>query len=581
MRLKAITGIVLTVFLLGMLTLTFNVQPVAASVEIDWWPMFSHDLNHTGYSTSTAPNTNNTIWNYTTGGAVWSSPAVVDGRVYVGSWDYKVYCLDASTGAHVWNYATGGSVRSSPAVAGGRVFVGSTDAKVYAFASLEWQVESTNRVTSDYLYDRGPCLIQDIYGKFFAFFASMSLGEKYNIRSSFSDDGIVWSTPNEITEKTGCLRPSAIQDQNGTYWLTWDKDYSGIWITSSNNGINWSAPTQVTYYDNETSSWCRRPSLIQDWNGKYWLAYESSIHRPDILVRSSDDGINWQEPIQITPGLETEVSPSLTQDSNEVYWVVWCRSEGTLWVSNSTNGSNWHAPRQIVTGMSSFFPSLIQDLSGNYVMTWIDSETPNGNIWISNSSDCVNWEAPRQLTLDSRNSFPHLMQDNNGKYRVTYTSYMMGDDDIWAITLSLVHITSCDQYGNPRDIFTLGEDVYAKGSGYPTNIEVTIYVIPDGYNPIPGNAKAVTNKTTEADGTLAVILIWSHPLDLGSYDIWVDVNQNGVFDGADVWNNQSIGIYPLDVIPEFLTWTSMLLIPIILTIAVTIYKRRLLKTPIH
>ena len=34
-------------------------------------------------------------------------------------------------------------------------------------------------------------------------------------------------------------------------------------------------------------------------------------------------------------------------------------------------------------------------------------------------------------------------------------------------------------------------------------------------------------------------------------------------------------------VPEFPTWTSMLLIFIVLTVAITIYKRRLLKTPIH
>jgi len=61
MKLKVITGIALTVFLLSMLTFTSNVQLAAADGVVDWWPMFRHDLNHMGYSTSTAPNTNNTI----------------------------------------------------------------------------------------------------------------------------------------------------------------------------------------------------------------------------------------------------------------------------------------------------------------------------------------------------------------------------------------------------------------------------------------------------------------------------------------------------------------------------------------
>jgi outer membrane protein assembly factor BamB len=97
----------------------------------DWWPMFHHDLRHSGYSASTAPNTNNTRWSYTTGNWVTSSPAVIDGRVYVGSWDNKVYCLNSITGAWIWDYTTGGVVDSSPAVVDGRVYIGSWDNNVY------------------------------------------------------------------------------------------------------------------------------------------------------------------------------------------------------------------------------------------------------------------------------------------------------------------------------------------------------------------------------------------------------------------------------------------------------------------
>ena len=70
------------------------------------WPMFRHDTTHTGYSSSLAPEKGEVLWSYTTGDHVFSSPAVVGGRVYVGSFDDKVYCLDAVTGAHVWNYTT-------------------------------------------------------------------------------------------------------------------------------------------------------------------------------------------------------------------------------------------------------------------------------------------------------------------------------------------------------------------------------------------------------------------------------------------------------------------------------------------
>ena len=106
-------------------------QPYSAHSTRYSWPTFHHDDSHSGYSESPAPGTNNKLWNYTTGSYVYSSPAVADGRVYVGSYDDRTYCLDASTGAQVWNYTTGSYVFSSPAVADGRVYVGSYDDRTY------------------------------------------------------------------------------------------------------------------------------------------------------------------------------------------------------------------------------------------------------------------------------------------------------------------------------------------------------------------------------------------------------------------------------------------------------------------
>ena len=93
----------------------------------DYWRMFGHDARHTGYSCSSAPDDNNTLWNYTTGDRVLSSPVVVDGRIFAGSDDRKIYCLDADNGTEIWSYTTGGSVYSSPAVVDDKVFVGSSE----------------------------------------------------------------------------------------------------------------------------------------------------------------------------------------------------------------------------------------------------------------------------------------------------------------------------------------------------------------------------------------------------------------------------------------------------------------------
>jgi len=104
---------------------------VTTSSSGDWWPMFRHDLAHSGYSSSVAPDTTNVRWIYKTGGDVESSPAVVYGMVYVGSYDGKLYCLNANKGDYIWSEQIGKYVYSSPAVADGKVYVGSNDGKIY------------------------------------------------------------------------------------------------------------------------------------------------------------------------------------------------------------------------------------------------------------------------------------------------------------------------------------------------------------------------------------------------------------------------------------------------------------------
>ncbi|MBE7499038.1 MAG: PQQ-binding-like beta-propeller repeat protein [Verrucomicrobiales bacterium] len=93
-------------------------------------------------------------WQFVTGGAVHSSPALgVDGTVYVGSSDRKLYALDGATGQKLWEFETGGGVESSPAVgAEGTVYVGSHDGSVYAVDGVtglrRWQFLTGSNVVS-------------------------------------------------------------------------------------------------------------------------------------------------------------------------------------------------------------------------------------------------------------------------------------------------------------------------------------------------------------------------------------------------------------------------------------------------
>ena len=77
------------------------------------------------------PSQLNLRWKFKTDGPVTSSPAVVDGKVYIGSHDKNLYCLDAYTGQLIWKFLTGYKVLSSPAVVNGKVYTGADDGYVY------------------------------------------------------------------------------------------------------------------------------------------------------------------------------------------------------------------------------------------------------------------------------------------------------------------------------------------------------------------------------------------------------------------------------------------------------------------
>ena len=73
------------------------------------------------------------LWSFTTGHFVHSSPAIANGVLYAGSYDSKVYALDAATGVELWSYTTNKNVLSAPAVVNGVLYTASEDFNVYTF----------------------------------------------------------------------------------------------------------------------------------------------------------------------------------------------------------------------------------------------------------------------------------------------------------------------------------------------------------------------------------------------------------------------------------------------------------------
>ena len=124
-------------------------------------------------------NSGKTIWYYHVAAPVKGAIAYDRGKVFFGAYDGHLYALSAAKGKLVWTASsardwTGGAGRfySTPAVAYSRVYVGSTDGKVYAFdertGKLAWARGTGGYVYASPAIDDGRVFIGSYSHRFYA-----------------------------------------------------------------------------------------------------------------------------------------------------------------------------------------------------------------------------------------------------------------------------------------------------------------------------------------------------------------------------------------------------------------------------
>jgi len=151
-------GILVVIILASVLAISQFIIPIIPSAAAE--TMFHANAEHTGVfdNGGTVP-TNTELWRLKTGGMVYSSPAVSNGVVYVGSNDNNLYAIDVVTGKEKWRFNTGGLVSSSPAVSSGIVYVGSLDNNLYAIDAVtgkeKWRFKTGNSMFSSPAVSKG------------------------------------------------------------------------------------------------------------------------------------------------------------------------------------------------------------------------------------------------------------------------------------------------------------------------------------------------------------------------------------------------------------------------------------------
>lgn len=132
--------------------LTFLLAEQAAAEPTNW-PHPRGGLQGLGVADVQLQDSYQPAWTYKTGGAVLSSPIIVDGVVYVGSEDKHLHAIDAKTGKQKWKLATKTLIDASPVYDDGVVYIGTDGGVLLAVDATtgkpKWQFKTEGRIAGE------------------------------------------------------------------------------------------------------------------------------------------------------------------------------------------------------------------------------------------------------------------------------------------------------------------------------------------------------------------------------------------------------------------------------------------------
>lgn len=110
------------------------------------WSFYRGDVEQSGVTSVRGPTDLSKVkWKFKTEAPVFATPIVAKGKVYIGSYDQNIYCLDAYTGECIWKFPTKYRVEASVAYYNGRIYTGADDGFIYCLdannGSLIWSRE--------------------------------------------------------------------------------------------------------------------------------------------------------------------------------------------------------------------------------------------------------------------------------------------------------------------------------------------------------------------------------------------------------------------------------------------------------
>ena len=125
-------------------------QAIAALPPVQGdWLTFRGDLSRDGSHTTGGGSRLASAWSYCTGAAIFSSPVVSAGTVYIASTSGVLTALEARRGKMLWQFRVGGAIFSTPLLQKSTLYFGGLDGFVYAVDAASGHLRWRSKVDGE------------------------------------------------------------------------------------------------------------------------------------------------------------------------------------------------------------------------------------------------------------------------------------------------------------------------------------------------------------------------------------------------------------------------------------------------
>ena len=261
-----------TAAMIGLVLCLFS-SPAAAQPADSPWPMFHHDLNHTGLSTHYGPDTPAVKWIFPTGDKIYGSPVIGDdGTIYIGTrgrhsttTGSKLFAIYPN-GTERWQWGPGHFIDSTPAIAhDGTLYIGCWDKSLYAVhpnGTVKWEFSDPG---GSFVYT-SPAIAPD---------GTVYIGNNNNRLYAINPDGTFkWSY-----KTNGAIHSSPAVGADGT-----------VYIGSNDKKLYAINPDGTLKWKYQTGSWIESSPAIGADGTIYVGSYDEKLH----AINPADGTLKWK-----------------------------------------------------------------------------------------------------------------------------------------------------------------------------------------------------------------------------------------------------------------------------------------------